>query len=79
MKQGKLVKLTDALADITPETLATQARKSERLNIRVTPADKADMEVNAAALGLSLSEYLTALHHHAAARLQGRGGKGGAR
>ena len=77
MTQTKRDKLAEALADVTPEALDKAARKSDRLNVRVTPSDKADMESTAAALGLTLSEYLTALHHHAAARLGKRGGRGG--
>ena len=77
MTPRKIDKLAEALADITPEALDKAARKSERLNLRVTPSEKAEMESTAAALGLTLSEYLTALHHHAAAQLSKRGGRGG--
>lgn len=76
MTNSKIEKLALALADLTPDELEKQARKSERLNMRVTQADKANMESTADSLGLTLSEYLTALHHYAAPRLAtlGRGG-----
>lgn len=69
MKEKANAKLAHAMADLSPEALNKQARKSERLNVRVTPLEKAEMESTAAALGLTLSEYLTALHHHAAPRV----------
>jgi len=62
-------RLAAALSGVTPEALEKTARKSERINLRVSPSEKEAMESTAAALGLSLSEYLSALHHHAAARL----------
>jgi hypothetical protein len=62
-------KLAAALSGVTPEALEKTARKSERINLRATPDEKAAIEATAAALGLGLSEYIFALHQYAAARL----------
>ena len=66
--------LQKALADVTPGALEVQARKSERINIRCTPAERESLDVTAGALGLGVSEYLLALHEYAAARLTKRKG-----
>ncbi len=62
VQRKKLDKLAKALSGVTPERLDTIARKTERLGIRVTAADKADIEATAKDLGLGITEYLTALH-----------------
>lgn len=69
LTRKRLDDLSDGLAELSPERLQTLTRKGERLNIRVTAHEKADMQATAAALGLSLSEYLSGLHMLAAPRL----------
>lgn len=71
--------LQKALADVSPAALETAARKSERLNLRCTPAEKQSLDASAAALGLGVSEYLLALHEYAAARLSVKAARTGKR
>lgn len=65
----RLDDLAAALGDVSPDRLNSLVRKDQRLNIRATAAEKADMQATAAALGLSLSEYVCGLHLVAGPRL----------
>jgi mobilization protein NikA len=49
--------------------LCSMTRRSERFNLRVTPFEKKGMESVARELGLSVTEYLTGLHHFAMEKL----------
>jgi hypothetical protein len=69
IQKKRLDDLARALSDADPERLDSLVRKSERIDIRVTPVEKAEMQATAEALGLSLSEYLSALHRLALPRL----------
>ncbi len=69
IRKKRLDDLALALADVEPERLDSLVRKSARVDIRVTPTEKAEMQATAEALGLSLSEYLSALHCYALPRI----------
>ena len=66
----KFDKLAEMLKDVKPERLQTLIMKSESLTIRLTPSDKAGMEQAAKACGLTVTDYLTRLHHVIWAKLE---------
>lgn len=76
LTRKRLDDLAKALADVSPSRLDTLTKKSERVNIRVTATEKVEMQETAESLGLSLSEYLSALHRFAMPRLPKRKGRG---
>lgn len=61
-KEAMLAELTRG---ISRESLADESKKSERLNIRITRAERAEIEGMCRELGLNISEYLSGLHRHA--------------
>lgn len=65
----RLDDLATAVEGVCPENLDALLRKDQRINIRVTAREKADIQATATALGLNLSEYLAALHAFASPRL----------
>lgn len=65
----RLDDLATAVEGVCPENLDALLRKDQRINIRVTAQEKADIQATATALGLNLSEYLAALHAFASPRL----------
>ena len=66
----KLDKLAELLKDVEPERLQDVLTKGERINFRVTRAEKQQIEEIAEKLGLSISDYLLNLHRHVFARLK---------
>jgi len=61
--------IADVVADIDRDELATTANKSERIEIRATPRQKAEIQRIAESLELSAAEYLLGLHGHAYPKL----------
>lgn len=66
-------KVTKTRASKFPDVPATDVdqhvRKSATVNMRLTPADKAEMERASKSLGLTLTEYLTRCHEAVARHL----------
>lgn len=63
--------IAEALADLGPDALSRCAMKSERIELRATLEEKASIQDVAQSLGLSVGEYLLALHRHAVLKLRG--------
>lgn len=59
----------------TPEAQRDRLEKSDRVNLRISPEEKAEMAATAEAFGLGVSEYLLRLHRLTVA-IQGRRGRG---
>ena len=64
-----------ALADVTAGAIRKPATKTAQINLRATPEEKASLEATAAKLGLTVSEYIFALHEYAAERIGRKKGK----
>ena len=58
----KKAELAELAREITPERLAQIVTKSERINMTVTPAEKAAIKAAAQRHGLTVTDYLTRLH-----------------
>lgn len=58
-----------AMAAARPQFQPRQSR-SDRLNMRLFPADKKSIEETAAALGMSPGDYLIALHRAALKKIE---------
>jgi hypothetical protein len=58
----KKAELAELAREITPERLAQILTKSERINMTVTPAEKAAIKAAAQRHGLTTTDYLTRLH-----------------
>lgn len=54
--------LRQALTPATPWAVRDRAEKTDRVNVRISPEEKAEMAKTAEALGLGVSEYLLRLH-----------------
>lgn len=63
--QRNLTKLAAIMSDVDPARMKTAFTKGERLDLRVSASEKAEIRQAAAVLGLSVSEYLTELHRQA--------------
>jgi Mobilization protein NikA len=50
------------LRPVTPWAERDRAQKTERVNVRISPEEKAEMAETAEAFGLGVSEYLLRLH-----------------
>jgi mobilization protein NikA len=61
--------LEQALRGVRADKLRSVLTKDARIEIRVTSPEKAEMERAAKACNLTVTEYLTRLHHIAAERL----------
>ena len=72
MKDERVSKLVNTLRGMSPERVGLLMVKSEWIRMRVTPADKEDMQRAAKACGMTLTEYLTTAHHVISSRLFGR-------
>lgn len=59
------------LTPATPWAERDRAEKTDRVNVRISPDEKAEMAKTADALGLGVSEYLLRLHRLTVA-IQGR-------
>lgn len=64
--------IDEAVEDVSPETLGWTVTKSGRIEIRATAEEKEQIQEIAGMLGISVAEYLLALHRHAYPRLRGR-------
>ena len=67
---ARLNKLAGLLRGAKAEKLRSALVKSATLSLRLTPAEKADMEATAKRLGLTLTEYLERIHALVSARLK---------
>ena len=47
---------------MTPWAVRDRAEKTDRVNVRISPAEKAEIAKTAEAFGLGMSEYLLRLH-----------------
>lgn len=65
--------IAEAVEDVSPEALGWTATKSERIEIRTSSQEKEQIQEVAGTLGVSVAEYLLALHRHAYPKLRGRG------
>lgn len=65
-----LDRLASVMRSIPPERLRSALVKDERIQVRVTASEKADMQQTAKNCGLTLTEYLTRLHHLAGEQLE---------
>jgi len=61
-KKKKLDALAAGLKATPPERLNELLRSSGRINIRVSGAEKADIQSTAQEYGLTITEYLLSLH-----------------
>lgn len=61
-QRSMLDQLAKALQDVPPERLQELLAKTETISMRVTAAEKADMQATAKLLALTLTEYLCKLH-----------------
>ncbi len=68
-KSKKQRRLRSALRTLDVDSLGKAARKSEVVRLRVSPDQKASMQAAAAALGISLSQYLLSLHEQVVRRV----------
>ena len=59
-----------ALARVTARDVVKPPRKTARIPLRLTQEDKDGIERIASKLGLSVADYLVALHRHAHPRLR---------
>ena len=64
---GKVIK--KALTGVSVEHLVKKPRKTARIPLRLTEEDKDGIERMAGKLGLSVADYLVALHRYAHPRL----------
>ena len=73
-------RMLDRLAKVfqgeSPARLQSALRKTATLNLRVTPAEKADLEAVAKDLGLSVTEYIERCHVLVSLKLREGGRKG---
>lgn len=67
----RAVELRRTLAPSTPWAERDRAEKTDRVNVRISPAEKAEMAQTAESFGLGVSEYLLRLHRLTVA-IQGR-------
>ncbi len=72
-RRREIDKLGEAVKSIPPRRLRGGLVKEERINLRVTASEKADMQRVAKACGLTLTEYLIRLHTLISAHLQAHG------
>jgi len=63
-------KIARALRGLDLEELKQQMTKTESILIRVTAAEKEEIKAVAETLGMSVSEYLLALHRHVCCRVE---------
>jgi uncharacterized protein (DUF1778 family) len=68
----KKKELADLAKEISPERLEQILTKSEGINIRVSPVEKAAIKAAAKRHKLTTTEYLTTLHEIAATILEKR-------
>lgn len=71
--------VTEGFRRLTPERLESVLAKREKMQIRVSESDKADIAGTAKWLQLTATEYLLRLHYLAAGLLRERIVKGGHR
>lgn len=64
--------IAKAVENISPETLGWTLTKNARIEIRTTSEEKEQIQGTADMLGVSVAEYLLALHRHAHPKLRGR-------
>ncbi len=64
--------IAEVVEDVTPSGLQKMANKDGRIEIRATTEEKKEIQDIARSLGLSVAEYLLALHRHAHTKLRGR-------
>ena len=62
-QKEKLDRLAELVKAIGPKRMAQTLVKSENIQIRVTVADKAEIERMATYCGLTVTDYLTRLHY----------------
>ncbi len=55
-------RLAELLANVPPERIRKALVKTEAITIRLTPADKAEIQLAAKACGMTLTDYLLGLH-----------------
>jgi len=65
------VELQRGLTPATPWAVRDRAEKTDRVNVRISPEEKAEIALTAEAFGLGMSEYLLRLHRLTVA-IQGR-------
>lgn len=63
--------ISDAVVDISRDSLKKSANKDQRIEIRATEAEKMEIQELADSLNLSVAEYLLALHRHVYPKLRG--------
>lgn len=63
MTKAQWDKMAEAFTQVDPERLKAVLKKTESLTIRLTLADKEEMQEAASAFGLTLTDYLTRLHY----------------
>lgn len=67
--------VTESFRQLTPERLESILAKRQKMQIRVSESDKADIAATAKWLQLTATEYLVRLHYLTAELLKGRIGK----